>query len=89
MRQGRGSEWFYNVEADGRPIEIRGIHMASVGSLLAICSDADYWRGLYPKPHSRTGIDVVACAGLIVRECWAAESRKDADRSPDSAPAGK
>lgn len=82
VEQGKGAEWWYVFEAHRRLLKVRGNHITSPGHILTIDSDAERWRRMFPHPSSRMKFDPLAAAGWLVRECWAAQIRReDAERA--------
>lgn len=77
VEQGNGGEWVYIFEAHGREMRIRSSLITSPPTALALDSDADRWRSMFPHPRFRARFDHLKVAGFLVRECWAAQVRKD------------
>ena len=76
-----GTDTFYLVESFGRVLRIRQAHIVSSHQLLAIDPDADQWRKLFPHPHRMAKFDALAAGAMVMRECIAAQQRRDAAKS--------
>lgn len=77
VEQGKGAEWWYIFEAHGRVLRMRGNCITAPGHILTLDGDIDRWRRMFPHPHSRSKFDALAAAGWLVRECWAAQIRRE------------
>lgn len=77
VEAGKGSEWLYVFESNGRIQKYRGAILIQSPALLELDS-LDRWLLMFPHPmRSKTKIDTLRAAEFLMKECWRAQVRRD------------